>query len=657
MSVSPVSAQASTSAVRNADGGEPHFKRVKVAGEVSKTGYDVCQSALNHEIQMLEQGIQRAIAAKEQAETVFRQAQSNYIAQLQPIQLKMTQLMQEKSECESAIEKLTTEQNTKNEELNRLLQQMPHCAGAQEASVKARQVVVLTDRLAAIAHEITAKHALCEEKRATLHAQKELFETIKAHATQTANLEGLKARVIQIQQTIAKMQHGLTVVKTDLAVFQRFFPNNGLQAAGQVQHSERGSPPDLMQSAQLPQASSSRAASQERQGSKRKETEPESDLPRQEGSSPPQLMDETSSSAAAASALLALPGVKSAASASSSSNIGSLAAAAAAASPLRSNGQSPVAAVAQAAMAYQPEVYTSRSASLDNYRLPFYAFQPPQVDQIKEAAGNEHPLFALILDYRKDPAQYYNKIFNLLVGYRNAGTLLPAINMTILGWSPLALVVYQSGCTDLITLFINAGADLKVKVGSYGLMHLSSISMPGKEAFSAAIPILAQRGLDINAGDDFAPIHVACNYRSIAAFKALVELKANVNALDSRNLAPIHYVMADEASPVLWPLLNCDDVNVNIRGGLDLFTPMMIGALFGAYSYNMARLASSRKYGQIVDFKARDRNDFHTHDYAKLNTGVQKQLMKTFIEKRDGGSHPRRKQNFYMTESVNLFRL
>lgn len=305
------------------------------------------------------------------------------------------------------------------------------------------------------------------------------------------------------------------------------------------------------------------------------------------------------------------------------------------------------AAAPQAAQANQPpQVYfTSQDVVRDN-RLPFYGFAPPPIDQIKEAAQlSDDPLFALLLDYQGGKAQF-DAIVSLLSKYEGEGILAKKINKVILGWSPIALVIYQIRDKDLLILLNEAGADLDIKVGSFGLLHLACIPQAAKPAFDVGIQMLVEAGLKVNRGTDCAPLHVAAYYRSVEAFRALVAAGADVNAKDRRKLAALHYVTADEGSPILSELQRCQDVDVNIRGGLSQFTPMMLGALFGAQSSVKGLGVKNALYG------VKDSNGLRAIDYARLNGGAHKQQIEAFISGKD-----RNPPKDAPPESVRLFRL
>lgn len=219
---SSVSSAASASSVRDLGAKEPALKRIKIEGEFSLATVNVCHSILHQYLQMYHDEIQKGIAARAQVEASIRQAQGFFKAEEKSIAARITQLSLDVQECTRELEKLRLEKSAKNEALNKLLQQMPHCVGAQEAGAKAKQVLELTEALSKISLAITSKQTLLEETKAALQAQEKQLK--EAERRKTESLEALSKQATHHQTMLDRLQSDFEVIQKDHAVFQ--FPQN-----------------------------------------------------------------------------------------------------------------------------------------------------------------------------------------------------------------------------------------------------------------------------------------------------------------------------------------------------------------------------------------------------------------------------------------------
>lgn len=147
--------------------------------------------------------------------------------------------------------------------------------------------------------------------------------------------------------------------------------------------------------------------------------------------------------------------------------------------------------------------------------------------------------------------------------------------------SPIYLAVAK-GFEDVANTLITNGADVNLRFGPYGLTPLFRALWNDNTCM--VLNLLKHGAKMIKTSTNQTPLHIAASKCAKEICQMLLDHGADVNAIDNKNAAPLHYALrlnkTEEDQEAFIDILISNGANVNMKGTVHEFTPLHISIGF-----------------------------------------------------------------------------
>lgn len=181
------------------------------------------------------------------------------------------------------------------------------------------------------------------------------------------------------------------------------------------------------------------------------------------------------------------------------------------------------------------------------------------------------------------------------------------------GWTPLPTII-MNGPLSYVKVLLEFKHNLRVVTAEgWGILQLIALSfeMNNEGVEDILTQIMDSKLFSLNTTSELMPLHIAVNYGRNHTVKALLNLKADVNALDADGRAPIHYAACKDSNlDVLKILLESSGIEPN------KLSKIKSNALHFAAEFCAFEIAKVLIEKNCCDKNAKDCNGWTPLDYA-----------------------------------------